>query len=122
MKDFQVNGEPGAPALPHKISRVALPQGHCFGWLSITAGSSLLLNHTQESTVALQKPTIGVNTRLPYQNIERSFALPDEDKYLAAFNHRKKVCHFVGEEMMGVVPMALIELWPVGFSKDGESM
>jgi len=119
MKGFQVTGAPGAPALPHKIIRVALPQGHGFVRLSVKSAPSVLLNHTPEPVIAIQKPSIGGDARLPYQNFERLFTLPDEDKYLAAFKRRKKVCRFAGEEMMGLVPIALIELWPIGFTKEG---
>ena len=119
MKDFHVNGEPGAPALPHKLIRVALPAGHGFKKLTLKAAPAVLLNHTPEPIISIQCPAIGRDTELPYQSFKRTFVLPDKDKYQNAFTLRKKICRFAGEEMTGLVPVALIELWPVGFTKEG---
>ena len=119
MKDFYFDGEPGAPALPHKIIRIALPKGHGFKKLTMDTCSSLLLNHTPEPVISVQEPSIGSTAELPYRSFKRSFALPSKEKYMAAFNLGKKICRFAGEEMIGLIPVALIEIWPVRYTKEG---
>lgn len=119
MKNLWAGGEPGAPALPHKIIRVALPKGHAFKKLQTKIVSSVLLNHLPEPVVCIQKPSIGPLAEVPHKKFKRSFMLPQKDKYLAAFKLGNKVCRFAGEEMTGLIPVVLIDVWPVRLTKEG---
>lgn len=119
MKDFETRGEPGEPALPRKIIRVALPKGHSARKLSQKTGSTVLLNHTPEPLSCIQEPSLGTNPELPYSRIKRTLVRPDREKYQAAFTMGKKVCRLAGQEMMGLIPCALVEIWPVRFTREG---
>ena len=119
MKGFETDGLPGAPALPHRIVHVALPKRHVFKKLSITTESAELVIHTPQPVVCIQEPAIGPAPELPHSRYQRSFVMPDPTKYQYALDNGKRVCRFVGEEMMGLIPCALIELWPVRFTKEG---
>ncbi len=119
MKGLQSTADPGAPALPFKLIRVALPAGHGFKRLTFKSSPAVLLNHTPEPVASVQQPSIGPDDALPYMNYRRSFAFPEQKKYQDAFNRRKQICRFAGEEMVGLVPVALIQVWPVCLTREG---
>jgi hypothetical protein len=119
MKGFRCDGEPGAPALPHKTIRVALSKGHTFKKLTIKTGTVTIVNQTPQPVVAIQQPSIGPEMELPHKNFLRSPVIPQKDLYRTAFDLGNKVCRFMGEEITGAVPVAYIELWPLRFTKDG---
>jgi hypothetical protein len=119
MKNFNTSGQIGAPALPHKVIRVAIPKGHSFKQLKIVTGPSILLNHKAEPVACIQKPAIGFKPDLPSTHFERSFVLPDSEKYQNAMKMSMKICRFIGEEMIGLIPCVLIDVWPIRFTRDG---
>ncbi len=119
MKEFSIDGAPGEPALPHRIFRVALPKGHAVKTISQKIGQTVLLNHTPEPLACISAPSIGDKPDLPHARFPRTQAWPDKEKYRAAFASGKKVCRLAGQEMMGLIPFALIDVWPVRFTKEG---
>ncbi len=119
MKEGIVEGEPGAPALPRKEIRIALPRGHAFKRLRTNVGATVLLTHTPGLVSSIQKPTLAKREGLPYLEYKRSFNVPDRTEYLNALESGKKVCRFAAEEMMGLIPVVVINVWPVRMTGEG---
>ncbi len=119
LKGCTVEGEPGAPALPRTTIRVVLPKGSRIKDVKQKVLSSTLITHTQELVACVQEPMLALQRRLPYEAQRRSHALPDPDKYGRAIAHGRKICRVIAHEMVGLIPCALIEVWPIRYTKDG---
>jgi hypothetical protein len=119
LKGCTLDGEPGSPALPHKTIRIVLPKGSRIKDLKQKVRSSTLITHTQELVACVQEPLLALDRDLPHALQKRSYAVPDPDRYRKASMQGKKICRVVADEMVGLIPCVLIEVWPIRYTRDG---
>jgi hypothetical protein len=119
LKGCTLDGEPGSPALPHKTIRIVLPKGSRIKDLKQKVRSSTLITHTQELVACVQEPLLALDRDLPHALQKRSYAVPDPDRYRKAIMQGKKICRVVADEMVGLIPCVLIEVWPIRYTRDG---
>jgi hypothetical protein len=120
---FAGGSVPGAPALPRRIVRVALPFGHEPVGVEITAVETVVLTDEPVLVAAIGNSVRNWRSRPcvdgppPPPSVEPT--LPDLDLYEQELREPRSVARLLGRSRIGITPVAVIELAPVRYTSDG---
>lgn len=120
MKGCDLKGEPGAPAFPVKSVRIALPPNKKAVKLRWKVIKSTLVTQ-QKTEVACIQPVVHpvLNNPDTENGVPVKFALPDEKKYLKAFEEAETIAVLGAPLQIGNIPIATVDIWPLHYLEDG---
>ncbi|MCP3954959.1 MAG: hypothetical protein GY697_22465 [Desulfobacterales bacterium] len=110
---------PGAPALPRRLLRIALPEG-CQA-VSVTAKIRRTIDMTDRFTMVRPMPQSIVTTSPDGRSVSESrLGAPDEKAYGKVYGaDAAEMFRLVATEGHGVVPVALVSVPVVGMTREG---